>query len=118
MSTSYNVSIETKTFKKKEETNMLNYIIHLSSISDYTKYIRLLGKIAFSGHISGKGFNADADDILWLFAHCPSDCLTLTINCCRREDIKAIEEYLKKSGLLNSVPSPDGRKHYHFCEAA
>lgn len=79
---------------------MTTYAIHLDTVQNFSDYIYMLEHFSFRGMIRAGKCYMEPGDLISLFECALGDTFLLQINCGNRDELDALEEYMRQTGLL------------------
>lgn len=80
---------------------MLTYNIHLKTVNEFRIYVNMYVRFHIAGYVIAGEEKINMYDILDILENGPVEELLLVLTQYRMEEIKELEEYMEKTGILN-----------------
>lgn len=80
---------------------MLTYNIHLKTVNEFRSYVNMYVRFHIAGYVIAGEEKINMYDILDILENGPVEELLLVLTQYRMEEIKELEEYMEKTGILS-----------------
>ena len=81
----------------------LKYDIHFKTVNDFRSLANMIFEFSVAGYVEEGDFHENIYALLEIMSHCPLEQLTLVITQYTKNDIPRINEFIRRSGLLNKI---------------
>lgn len=81
----------------------LKYDIHFRTVNDFRSLANMIYEFSVAGYVEDGDFHENMYALLEIMSHCPLNQLTLVITQYNKNDVPRINEFLRRSGLMNKI---------------
>lgn len=85
---------------------MPSYKIKLTSLDDFRKYSNMITRFHIAGYLETDQERINMYDILDLIQQGPLSCATMLLTTFRKDELPALEAYMKDENLSSEAPLP------------
>lgn len=78
---------------------MLNYSVKLTTVEDFRNYANMIYRFHIGGHVLIGSEKIYISSFLEIMSHCPQYNMPMILNMYREEEVPALEEYMRETGL-------------------